>query len=256
MKRFILFIIILSFCIGIYFTLSKRNQLKQVIPPTPTPLPTQIEKPRTIQLNNRTYGFELFTVKNPQTISLIPNFDDAKRSDEIIKTASCSQAINAGFYDKLNRPLGEWKNKTGKIGESIDSALLNGYVSISNTNVSIAYSSSSASHTSFQTGPMLIFDTKILPLKIRNDEPERRMIAATTSSGQTVFFALFDPDSILRGPYLEDVPSLVSSISAELHLPITSAINLDGGSASAFYNGETSISEITPVGSLLCISSN
>jgi hypothetical protein len=64
---------------------------------------------------------------------------------------------------------------------------------------------------------------------------------------------VYDPSSSFRGPKLADLPSFVSKLEKDVQVPLADAINLDGGSASTFKNGETYLTELSPVGSLLCI---
>ena len=79
------------------------------------------------------------------------------------------------------------------------------------------------------------------------------MAAAKTMDNELLFLTVYSGDSVFDGPLLADLPLVIEKISDEEKLDIAEAINLDGGSASSFYQGETTISELTPVGSLFCI---
>ncbi|KKW11013.1 MAG: hypothetical protein UY49_C0010G0009, partial [Microgenomates group bacterium GW2011_GWC1_49_7] len=78
------------------------------------------------------------------------------------------------------------------------------------------------------------------------------MVAAKTGEG-FLFLTVYKEDSVFEGPLLADLPKVIQKINTEENLGIVDALNLDGGSASAFDNGETSLSELTPVGSLFCV---
>ncbi len=92
-----------------------------------------------------------------------------------------------------------------------------------------------------------------MPLVIQHDEPARRTIAAKTRDNTYVFLTVYDENSVFGGPLLSDLPSAVEEISNREEFRIADAINLDGGSASAFYNGDANLSELTSVGSIFCI---
>jgi len=79
------------------------------------------------------------------------------------------------------------------------------------------------------------------------------VISAVTGDNKLIFMVIYDPKSVFLGPELVDLPQIVSLVSAENDLNIADAINLDGGSASAFKSRDFSLSEISPVGSFFCL---
>ncbi|RJR30058.1 hypothetical protein C4564_01180, partial [Candidatus Microgenomates bacterium] len=104
-----------------------------------------------------------------------------------------------------------------------------------------------------QTGPVLVENGSAVELSLARDKQARRIVAAITGSNELVFVAIYSPGSSFDGPYLEDLPLIVNHISEELNLNIADAINLDGGTASAFYSENTHISELSPIGSFFCV---
>ncbi len=167
----------------------------------------------------------------------------------------CTSIINGGYYDRQNKPLGLFQVGSTIYSQQIKSDLVNGFI-WTHASVSAAISIE-LPHLPFlfalQTGPILIREGKQLSLTINNDTPARRMVAAINMDKHIIFLTLYNGDSVYEGPLLADLPNIVSKISSKENLGITDAINLDGGSASAFYNADTHISELTPVGSIFCI---
>lgn len=197
--------------------------------PVPTPTPA---------ISDGSYAYQLFTASH---ITLLPNYTEKQTSDEL--GSSCTAYINGGFYDTSNAPLGLVRIGDTVISKQIQSRLLNGFVSDEGINVQ-------AGNFSIQTGPQLIESGKPLSLKIQNDEHARRMVAAEADT--LIFLAIYNADSVFDGPLLADLPIILDEINNKENLGIVQAVNLDGGSASAFYNGTVRLSELTPVGSLLC----
>lgn len=211
--------------------------------PSPTPL-------------NEPYTYSLIRVSSTSAITLIPNFSEKIDTRSLVDANGCSAAINGGFYDTAGKPLGFFFTNNRILGKQIQSALLNGYFWADATGtalISTDLPSNISYRFALQTGPMLLFNGQTMPLAIQNDEPARRMVAAKTRDNTYVFLTVYDENSVYGGPLLSDLPSAVEEISNQEKLRIADAINLDGGSASAFYNGDIMLSELTPVGSMFCI---
>ncbi len=103
-----------------------------------------------------------------------------------------------------------------------------------------------------QAGPIVRRDGQPVLLSLITDEQARRIIVATAHNTTLVFLALYDPDNTYLGPLLRDVPRHVSIIQDTIGETFENAINLDGGSASVFLSEETSLQELTLVGSFFC----
>jgi len=131
--------------------------------------------------------------------------------------------------------------------------LFNGYLSIQNNKWDIDISSKSADF-SVQTGPLLIDNERPRKLIIKNDKNARRMFAATDNTGETYFGTVFLINAQILGPYLVDLPEIVNMISEKENIMWVKAINLDGGSASAFLGENLFLQEVNPVGSWWCFS--
>src|SRR3989344_4783806 len=102
-----------------------------------------------------------------------------------------------------------------------------------------------------QSGPMLMFEGTPLSLRLANDELRRRVIALLVND-ELIFMTVVGQDSELSGPYLSDLPGLVEAIAGKNGWQVSQAINLDGGTASAFYTDKVYLEELNPVGSIFC----
>lgn len=173
----------------------------------------------------------------------------------MIKENNCTSGINGGFYDTENRPLGLFVNNFQTLRDPIKSKLLNGYLGIGATDSVFMGDELLDTHNRvvLQTGPLLMVNGQPVVLAITNDEPARRMVAAVDRDNYIVFMALYEPTSVFDGPLLEDLPTLVAAVDKEESLNVIDAVNLDGGSASAFYGPERTLRELTPVGSFFCV---
>lgn len=259
MKKFIIvcFLFILLY-LSINFVFHKKqltilNSQFLISSPSlsPSPLPTSSVKSSTVSWNGIAYVYEYFEVKDISKLTLIANFMQKKTSELLIKENSCQYAINGGYYDKNDKPLGLFINSSLKT-QSIESALINGYLSISNK-PTISFDPPDNPIIALQTGPILIVDGKKLKLAINNDEHARRMVAGISSKETLVFMTIYIPTSFVQGPQLEDLPDIIEQINKTLPNPLVSAINLDGGNASMFKNKDVYIPEVLPIGSLFCI---
>jgi uncharacterized protein YigE (DUF2233 family) len=254
MKKIVLIILFCSIILGLYFVYQSLLPKPQTFTPalpllTPSPQPFS-----TIEHNKETYAYSLITVDNPQQVTLIPNFTERLDSESIIHEHTCQKAVNGGFYDKTNNPLGLFISEGNMLRGAVANALINGYIAADDKQISLSLTKPDEEpRFALQTGPFLIKDGNPLSLAIRNDENARRMAAATSSKGTTYFIAVFNPNAFFEGPLLSDLPIILKEIVAKEHLIIDNAVNLDGGSASAFVSATTRLSELTPVGSLFCV---
>ena len=168
-------------------------------------------------------------------VDLIANFVEKKSAKDLMKENGCVAGVNGGFYGEDNKPLG-WFYLRSKIQNSKSSMFLNGFVS----NKGISRNEPENVKWGFQTGPMLVDEGRGLKIEVRNDRPARRSVVGINKTGEFVFVST-DPVN------LEDLPEKIKNLN------LVTAVNLDGGSASAFYSPDVTISESSPVGSWLCV---
>jgi uncharacterized protein YigE (DUF2233 family) len=186
---------------------------------------------------------------------LIPNFNNKQTFSEIIDMKGCKAAINGSFYATDYSPLGLFQVGTQNLSRETTSTLMNGFITSSDTgDVDIA-SVSPAGEASFslQSGPLLILDNNALALKIANDEFARRSVFLRDTNGIFRFLIAYDQEELFSGPLLATLPNVLEAFAAQEGMHIEQAINLDGGSASAFHSPETTLQELSYVGSILCV---
>lgn len=214
--------------------------------PSPTPSPYTY-----ISVDDRTYAY-LYTIVDPSDIRLLPNFEDQVASQELIESHGCRSGINGGFYSRENTPIGLFVADRILLQASESNDLFDTYLSISGPSISLSFNEPTDPTHAVQTGPMLIIEYQPRSLQIRDDMSARRMLAAT--SGDTlILMSIFTPETVGNGPTLETLPDIVAAIDEQEALEISYATNLDGGSASAFWDGKNHIAELTPIGSFFCV---
>lgn len=226
----------------------------RVLPtPTPTPAPQILNTLPTVSFEDTTFSYSFFRARESSSLMLIPNFKDRQSFEAITTAHGCTAAINGGFYQENNTPLG-WFVAEGKtLASPIQSTLFNAFLSIGRDGAVAIGQEATSAYYGVQAGPLLIANSQLRTLRIQNDEQARRSVIATTSEGQAVLLSIFSSEQVFEGPYLEDLPEIVALISKNQSLSLTDAMNLDGGSASAFYSEETRLGELTYVGSTLCV---
>jgi exopolysaccharide biosynthesis protein len=203
-------------------------------------------------------NFEVKWIKvtDPKKLSLFSNTSLKQSSNKFIKTNSCEAIISGGFYTKEFSHIGLLISEFKKISKSQDSVFFNGYVSVSKENeTSISKYEQLNSRISLQSGPFIILDSKPQTINLTSDDSARRIVVASTpKKSEIIFMAIYDKVNNLFGPTLSELPKIIEKISKENNLDITNALNLDGGSHSAFLTESTQIYEAQTVGSFFCIS--
>ncbi len=256
MKKLFLFLIIPILGLVVFYYLEREPAITQK--PLPSPAIKENltrEKLDPIIINGATYYFSHLIIDQFEKLKLLPNFKDQLASIDLIDKHNCSVLVNAGFYSEDYKPLGWLVSEKTEISKPITSQLFNGFLSVNNNRLSISSYLKDDSKLGFQSGPILVQNSQPLSLKIRNDQLRRRIIAAQTKDGSLLFMVITSPDSLFLGPLLADTPKIVIAIASQLKTPIIHALNLDGGSASVFYNQKVHIKEFSPVGSFFCLTS-
>ena len=221
--------------------------------PTISRSPTLVSESLDIVQNEKKFRITWLPVRDLSTLTLIPNFTHKRIARSLIDTKECTHVINGGFYTTDYQPTGLFVAQGKTLRTTNPNALLNGYFVIEPDNTaSIQYAPPESSvRIALQTGPILMKGGSPVKLAIRDDEPDRRVGLGVTKNGSVIFFVTYDPENTWSGPRLADMPNMVSKILSQLSL--TDAINLDGGSASAFIRGDFSLQELVSVGSFFCV---
>lgn len=194
-------------------------------------------------------------ISRPEKLVLLPNFEKKLPSTQLSRENNCRFLINGGFYDQQDQPLGWFFTQKSLFKKEIKSALLNGFFFQNEQGViKIEDISPSAPVVwGLQTGPLLIFQNQPVRLSLVRDEQARRMVAALNQKDELIFLVITGGDSLAIGPLLTDLPAVVKKIGEELKEEFKTAVNLDGGTASAFINQEKTIKEYSFIGSFFCL---
>lgn len=248
MKKFILFSIIICLLLGYYFLFTPRSPERSrmgEVGPSPS------ASPDLAQFGD--YRYAWVKLDNLANLKLLPNHDAQASSEDLAKTYHCQVLVNGNFYDENDRPLGWLVSQGETLSKAIISSLFNGFLSLSPSNVTISLSVPQGSvNFGLQSGPLLILDSKPQLLKINNDQPRRRVIVALNNQSELIFLVLTGTDSLYSGPLLADTPKLVLALGQALNQNLVTALNLDGGSASAFHTDTIHLNEYAYIGSFFC----
>lgn len=260
MIRYVLLLLVIIF-IALFLRLNNDTAVKT---PSPSPqfneaLPAKqpTPSPTLISVNSIQYAIYSQVVTNSQNLTLIPNFTQKLSSQSIVSENKCLYGINSGFYTKENTPLGLFKSGNQVLNRvTHQNDLFNGFVYKTKSNqlfISIDPPVLENTEITFQSGPLFGPETK---LNIKSDEPARRMVIGKTQKNQFYFLAITEAENTYSGPFLKDLPSIINLYNQQLKIKnqnLTTLINLDGGSASAFYSDQGQIiGELTTVGSFFC----
>ncbi|MDP2637864.1 MAG: phosphodiester glycosidase family protein [Candidatus Levybacteria bacterium] len=254
MKKWIFILVTVIFIVLIISLTFDKKTPPQPMKTTST-TPSLTVRKQSITINSEGTPLQVsWAAALPPQVSLYTNLTDKKISNEIMAEKNCKILINGGFYSTTNTHLGLIVSNFETISPLIQSSLFNGFLWIDSAGAKIsAASPQNTVRLALQSGPLIMLNNQKLPLEIRNDKPARRMIAAIDNNGLLVFIAIYNEKSKLQGPLLGQLPNIIESFKKKARINIVDAINLDGGSASAFIAGDESIRELAQIGSYFCI---
>lgn len=217
---------------------------------------TSPEKPDlNIEFGDKIYSYSKIEVNDVSKTTLFSNLDKKLTSREILKSSGCKSLVSGGFYTKDDKPIGLLISEGQTLNYAQNSSLFNSFIYITfDDKVAIASRIPYGSmRLALQSGPLLIKDGVKQQLKLKNDEEARRVVVGTINDKTMVFLAIYKTDSLFVGPNLVDLPEITSLISEKENINLKDALNLDGGTASAFLSINKNISELASIGSYFCI---
>ncbi len=212
----------------------------------PSPSPSPAARPALREFGGFLYSQAV--VEDLSRLRLASNLNERESSADLSGKNQCSVLTSAGFYDTSNQHLGWFQVGGREFSPRQNNRLFDGFLSIASGAAEIGFAPRAAADFGLQSGPVLVFDSKPLKLTIKDDQPRRRVAAALTQDNQLIFLVILSPQSDYSGPLLADTPKIIQAINPA----IVSAINLDGGSASAFLTPEVSLKEYQPIGGFFC----
>ncbi|MDO8599984.1 MAG: phosphodiester glycosidase family protein [bacterium] len=228
-----------------------KNSLSPIVNLSATPAPKN--SPNIIDLDSN-YRLTWVLEEDLSKLKLYSNLTQEKTAKKLYEEGNCKALVNGGFYSKEDTHIGLFVTSEGKLNDKSNNDLFDGFFTVNKGIAAISNTPPTEEPTiALQAGPTLFRNSKPIVLSIKNDENERRTAVATTSKGDVIFLMFYNKESTYLGPKLEEVPELLNEFSRLTGIPITSALNLDGGTASAFYTDGVSLGELTKIGSYFCI---
>ena len=208
-----------------------------------------------IDYKGQKYSASLIRVDNIDNLSLIPNFDQKITASQAKEKYQCKYLTSAGFYLDDNTPAGLFITDGKVLKNWLKNDLFNGILSVNDMAIPRITTDLPKDHLIYavQSGPLVRENAKNINLYKSNDKPSRRVLAAVSGDNILYFFSIYNPDQVFDGPYLRDLPDIVSLLEDQSKIVFADVVNLDGGSASTFYSESASLPEISPVGAFFCI---
>lgn len=257
--------------LGLFIFLNSKQENTQVTSPIATDStsgqmqqklvsasPSVLEKMEELNFEGKLFKFIAQKIENKSKLHLYSNLDQKDTSSNLFSKNNCNLLVNGGYYDADNKPLGWFVSEGNEVKKRIESRLMDGVIFQTNDNkISIDLNSPSEPVIwGLQSGPMLILDHQLVNLKIQNDELTRRIVAAKTEKGDVFFLVIVGENYLTSGPYLADLPLVIEKIGKKLNEKWQAAINLDGGTASAYISRDFEIKEFSNIGSFFCLKDN
>lgn len=209
---------------------------------------------KSIRFKSENYRYLIFKIEKSESVELIANFEKASSTQNLLKNNKCKKAINGSFISEKGMPIGYFKTRDKIYSSPSKNSLFIGYFLFDGEQFEINRAGpQSDTILGLQSGPLLLEDGKVLPVSLKTDKPARRMIFGISKNNLAYGIAIFSDESELSGPLLDDLASLIYKISDLENIYLKSAINLDGGKHSMFFDGANHIQELVSVGSVFCI---
>lgn len=235
-----------------WFWVSQNQEKREVIDPAPKNVVSEPSSEPKTYINNNGKDYEIFAQEIKGEIGLIPNYSEKLPSEEILRTNGCKFGTNGGFYKKEGGPLGLFLSKGNILSKEIQSTTFNGFFWKKGEKLFLDWKGLKEweeADFALQAGPL--FDVGYLGKASFVDEEERRrVLVASDKNGKYYLLAIFEKDNNYGGPKLAEITEVLRKRGT---IDFDRALNLDGGSASAFYgeNGQK-LWEIVNVGSFIC----
>lgn len=250
---FLFFIICLYFVWYFFYFKDEETNYKNTYQIKKTNIKEENNFLKVIKVNENKYRYKIYKVKNINNLILQANFFEKSEAEELYKKNKCSFLTNGSYYDEKDKPLGYLKTSEGEIYKNaIESRLIDGFLFMDEEGNTRIDFNLDENKWGIQAGPLLIFDGNILSLKINNDEKARRVFAAVDKNNNLYFSVVVFEESEILGPNLADLPEIALNVGKKENIAFLSAINLDGGSASVFMDGQTKLKERNYIGSWFC----
>lgn len=210
-----------------------------------------------IIVENTTYTISHYKIEDTNKLTLIPNFETSKTSDQIREQYACKFLINGGFYGKDGTPIGLFITNFEKQKDFQKNKTLNGILSLNDfgtPRITRIVPSGNLKHA-VQSGPVIKENGNYLSVALQNDSNSRRILAGITGENILYFLALYKKASYSEGVKIEDLKEVLQHFELKKNIEFADIINMDGGSASLFYTDSLTIPESRLAGSFFCLTS-
>jgi exopolysaccharide biosynthesis protein len=255
-----LFFLVLAIIAGLiiwlnFFDGSEENLQDKLGKTISTPFTPDDKEVADLKIDEKKFRVVWFKADDVNDLLLVENFEGELTLDQIIEKYDCKDVSNGGFYQEDGSPIGLFITEGKVLNNASVNRLFNGYFSVTKSgDVTIASNYPSESlRIGLQTGPLLVKSGVIQRLNLESDKSARRVVVALTEEEKIYFITIFDKESVFQGPLLANLPTIVKEAEKEIGVKFMDAINLDGGTASAFYTKDRKLSELTSVGSFFCL---
>lgn len=203
---------------------------------------------------NGAYSIKSLLIRDTDNILLFSNLEERLASSEALVQNNCTDLVTAGFYTKEFQHIGLFTSQYNMISRSSSTLSQSGYFYIdSNIKPHITTSEPTDARLAVQTYPILYLDGNPQNIVNNSDDKARRIVVATTSDDEVIFMVIYQTNSVFSGPTLAELPDIISKYNNAENLGIMNAINLDGGTHSAYISRYTKLPEISTIGGYFCM---
>ena len=218
-------------------------------------LPSNQDNSLSLTLGEKTINVSWIEVEDAQGLSLIPNFTEKLTAQEALEKYNCSALTSASFYTKENSPIGLFIYERKQIKKAIVSNTFNGFFTLNDfyTPRITRTLPDDSLRMALQSGPFIKENGKFLFLRMKTDGQERRVAVGVTGDNKAYLLVFYNPDSVFLGPQLTDLGRMVGMFEEATGIVFADVLNLDGGTASLFYNHSLQLPEAVISGSFFCL---
>lgn len=230
------------------------SDISSSLSPSPTQVPKKSAQIIDFEKDGVAFQAAWLKITRLNNLFLYPNFEERIRAEELFKQKSCRSIVSAGFYTKENTPVGLFTTEGEQIKNRVDSRLFDGIFSVDKSGSAlISLETPQNVRLALQSGPILIKNEQVQKLQIKDDKSARRVVLTLNKNSEVYFLAIFNKESVFEGPLLAELPQIIKGLEGKMGVKFLDAINLDGGSASAFYSDFLSLPELSPIGGYFCL---
>lgn len=251
-------VVFLFFGLFVYIYIEKSGDIlgtrKRNYEPTPTPIVKMPDNTVALTSDNHKIWATWMKIKDPNKLVLLPNFEAKDSARNLIVKDKCARLINAGFYTGDAKPLGMFISEGNVIRSYTKNNIIPAIFTVTyDKKTDIVYGiPEKNARIALQTGPMLIENGYARKLSLRSDGYSRRTVVGVTSGSEIIFIVFYNKDSLFSGPNLVDLPEDLVNFQAVSGIKIRYAANMDGGSATAFFDKHFFLEEISYIGGYFC----